>query len=311
MTPATWKASDLVRMVRAKYAERQRYAVFEQVADGTGHYANSWIDVMVVCLWPSDKCARHAMEVKVSRGDLLKELNTPGKNEWARQNCHFFWYVAPKEIVASADEIPEGCGWLYPRGKQLCIGKQAQYSAAEVDGDMMIAALARSAADEARREIEARARTVIEDDPEVARLKAVEGELVRFITDRLVSDKKLPLGIRAGRGIQPDDVRVKLSKLLDGTAQREEAEHLRQTFTVLQDALMRSLAQHAAVALIGLEETDKAGRRLLDRYGGVEYDVALKKLKPHLRKRDPRWRLQEMLKVLRDAALDAGERGQA
>ena len=51
-------------------------------------------------------------EIKVSRADWLAELRDPSKAEaWAR-HCHYWWIVAPADVVR--DDLPEGWGLLVP-----------------------------------------------------------------------------------------------------------------------------------------------------------------------------------------------------
>lgn len=73
-----WKATELVDMLRIKYSGME-CAVFEQVANGTGAYTDSWIDVATIDLWPSRGYVRRAFEVKVSRSDFLNEIANPKK----------------------------------------------------------------------------------------------------------------------------------------------------------------------------------------------------------------------------------------
>lgn len=62
--------------------------------------------------------AIHGFEVKVSRGDWLRELRDPSKaDEWA-QHCHHWWLVAPRDVVRPG-ELPEGWGHLAPAGRRL------------------------------------------------------------------------------------------------------------------------------------------------------------------------------------------------
>jgi len=51
-------------------------------------------------------------EIKVSRSDWLAELRDPSKAEaWAR-HCHYWYIVAPADVVR--DDLPEGWGLLVP-----------------------------------------------------------------------------------------------------------------------------------------------------------------------------------------------------
>jgi len=74
------------------------------------------IDAIVASLWPSNGLQLHAVEVKVSRADLQRELLDPGKSETFAPFCHKFWLCAPRDIVDPA-ELPAGWGWLAPYGE--------------------------------------------------------------------------------------------------------------------------------------------------------------------------------------------------
>lgn len=60
----------------------------------------------------------HGHEVKVSRGDWLRELRDPTKADTWRQYCDRWWLVAPAG-VARPDELPTGWGLLVPVGRVL------------------------------------------------------------------------------------------------------------------------------------------------------------------------------------------------
>jgi len=123
------KAEELVALIRKKYkTDTNGYnpcVVLEQVPDGTGMYQSRWIDVAVFQMWTSKGLTRTAFEIKVSRADFLSEIQNPQKHAWCRESFHYFFFVAPKGIV-QVEELPDGVGWLYPRGSQLCTGRQAR-----------------------------------------------------------------------------------------------------------------------------------------------------------------------------------------
>lgn len=53
-------------------------------------------------------------EVKVSRSDWRKELDTAGKADFWADNCHQWIIVAPGADIVPAEEIPHGWGLMYP-----------------------------------------------------------------------------------------------------------------------------------------------------------------------------------------------------
>jgi hypothetical protein len=67
---------------------------------------------------PSGHYAFHGYEVKVSRGDYLREVRDPRKHEtWAR-HCERWWIVAPDVSVVGPGDLPHGWGLLllWPNG---------------------------------------------------------------------------------------------------------------------------------------------------------------------------------------------------
>jgi hypothetical protein len=53
-------------------------------------------------------------ELKVSRADWRKELDSPGKADPWHDNCHAWFVVAPSEEVVPVEEVPAGWGLLLP-----------------------------------------------------------------------------------------------------------------------------------------------------------------------------------------------------
>jgi len=54
---------------------------------------------------------RIGLEIKVSRGDFLREVRDPSKRQTWHNMVHRFAYVAPKGLI-QRHEVPEGCGLL-------------------------------------------------------------------------------------------------------------------------------------------------------------------------------------------------------
>jgi len=140
--PPKYTADELFHRLEVKYDDPQRYVVASQVANATGACVNSWIDVVVFFLWPSDGLRRAAFEIKVSRSDWLKELQQPLKNEDARKSNHEFWYLAPADVIKE-EELPKDTGWMKPHGQGLSIVRHPVRHTPVVD-DSTIAALIRS-----------------------------------------------------------------------------------------------------------------------------------------------------------------------
>ena len=71
-------------------------------------------DALAMTGWASRGLTTVGMEVKVSRGDWLRELKEPAKADPLVSLVHEWWIVAAPDIV-EAEELPPGWGLLVPR----------------------------------------------------------------------------------------------------------------------------------------------------------------------------------------------------
>lgn len=98
-------------------ALRERYcapefALFFEVANGTGGNIRRYADAVAMNLFPSRGLTISGFEVKVSAHDWKRELKNPHKaEEGVFKFCDFWWIVAPTGIVAKAD-LPTTWGLL-------------------------------------------------------------------------------------------------------------------------------------------------------------------------------------------------------
>lgn len=69
------------------------------------------IDLWVLECRPSAGMPAHAIEVKVSRGDWLRELRSPWKRRAAMAISNHFWVAAPVGVV-NVEEVPADCGLI-------------------------------------------------------------------------------------------------------------------------------------------------------------------------------------------------------
>lgn len=112
-----WTSAELVALVRKRYTGRDA-AVFEQVANSTGARGDRYADVIALDLWPSAGLHLHGFEVKVSRGDWLRELRDPKKADAIARYCDCWWIVAAPAIVGRS-ELRPGWGLLEPHEELL------------------------------------------------------------------------------------------------------------------------------------------------------------------------------------------------
>jgi len=148
MTNPEFSTHQLQVLIAERYGadsgKTNKFAVFFELRNGTG-FPNQTrsLDAFVLNLYPSERHARYAFEIKVSRSDFLRELNQPHKRMWGMEVSNEFWFVCSPGI-AKTDEIPEGCGLLVPTktGKLRAL-KRAQWRDSRDFTMTEIAAIAR------------------------------------------------------------------------------------------------------------------------------------------------------------------------
>lgn len=89
------------------------YAFLRHVRNAAGFDASRTFDAISVSLWPSRGLQMDGYEVKVERGDWVRELRDPAKAEAACQVVDRFWVCAPKGIVRDG-ELPATWGLMEP-----------------------------------------------------------------------------------------------------------------------------------------------------------------------------------------------------
>ncbi len=75
------------------------------------HGDRRFIDLWIIQLSPANGMQTNSVEVKVTRGDWLRELKQPLKRRPAEAVANLMWLAAPKG-VAKAEELPRGWGLL-------------------------------------------------------------------------------------------------------------------------------------------------------------------------------------------------------
>lgn len=111
-------AADLRAALRARLPIAE-YALLFEVSNMTGFGRNRSADAIAMSLWPSRGLEVFGFEIKVSRGDWLRELKDPAKAEPIAQYCDRWIVLAPTGIVKS-EEVPAGWGlWQLDDGDKL------------------------------------------------------------------------------------------------------------------------------------------------------------------------------------------------
>lgn len=104
-------ASTIASALRKRYGSGNATAIGFEVAAGTGAHARRHMDAVVMELWPSRGLTLHAIEIKVSKSDLKRELRDGQKAEEIAQYCDFMSIAAPLGMVKVSD-LPSAWGLI-------------------------------------------------------------------------------------------------------------------------------------------------------------------------------------------------------
>jgi hypothetical protein len=119
--------SGMVMAALAKRYAPPAWALLSQVGQGTGWARGRYADALALGLWPSRGLDLHGFEIKVYRGDWLRELKRPEKADAIAVYCDFWWLVAGPEVVdLDRDPIPTTWGVLTLNGRGLVKLREAE-----------------------------------------------------------------------------------------------------------------------------------------------------------------------------------------
>lgn len=108
-------SSTIKTLLRLRHSEPAlAWAFFDEFIPGIGYGssgAGTRLDGWAMNVWPSNGYRTIAYEIKVSRGDFLRDLKNPEKREWALAFTDEFYYVAPRHLI-SPKELPDDCGLI-------------------------------------------------------------------------------------------------------------------------------------------------------------------------------------------------------
>lgn len=97
------------------------WAIFRSVRNSTGWGGNRTADAVAMSLWPSLGLQVHGFEIKVSRGDWMRELGKPEKSGPVQKYCDRWWIVVSDDAIVDRDagELPATWGLLAVKGGKL------------------------------------------------------------------------------------------------------------------------------------------------------------------------------------------------
>lgn len=145
-------SSDLMAALRLRYSPPS-FAFLPQVPNGTGSHKSRTADALAMSLWPSRGLELFGFEVKVSRGDWLRELKEPAKADAIARYCDRWWVVAPDASIVKPAALPKGWGLLVMRGSGLAAKIEAALIETEPIPRTFLAAVLRIAARPTEQEI--------------------------------------------------------------------------------------------------------------------------------------------------------------
>jgi hypothetical protein len=118
-------SADLCRMIQNKFASDSSHLALFDVPDNVGTNAKRRADAIVIGNWGSTGRLVHGFEIKVSRGDWLKELKDTSKADPFIARCDRWWLCTADDKLAKLEEIPALWGWMTATKSGLRIQKPA------------------------------------------------------------------------------------------------------------------------------------------------------------------------------------------
>ncbi len=113
-------SGDLYKLLALRYP-KEEYAFLPNVRNGTGwsKKVTREADALAVSLWPSRGIEIIGFEIKVDRGDWIREKKNPAKAEEIAQFCDRWFLVISDPAVAPEQEVPANWGILCAKGGKL------------------------------------------------------------------------------------------------------------------------------------------------------------------------------------------------
>jgi hypothetical protein len=113
-------------LLRKRYDDQKGAWVYlTEVRNATGYKANSAVDALALSLWPSRGIELHGHEIKVSRGDWLRELKDVTKSQPIQRYCDRWWLVVGDPDIVQPGELPPTWGLMAVKGGRLVAVKEA------------------------------------------------------------------------------------------------------------------------------------------------------------------------------------------
>ena len=125
-----------------------KWTLVPQLPDATSFDKRRTVDAMAFACWKSDGIAVHGYEIKVARGDWLREIQKPDKSQGFSRRCNYWWIAAPEGVV-KVEELPSDWGlrivkWDEQSGYSVRVKRPATFRPDPVFDVGFVVALARA-----------------------------------------------------------------------------------------------------------------------------------------------------------------------
>lgn len=139
-------ANSVLNVLRAGPFREPAHVWLYELRNSTGYTraVPRYADALVTSVWPTRGIWFAGIEVKVARGDWLRELDDPTKSAEIQRFCDYWWVAAPKGVVKK-EEVPEQWGFYEIDGKKAKAVKQAPRLEPEPLDKSFVASIMRNA----------------------------------------------------------------------------------------------------------------------------------------------------------------------
>ncbi|MBU2704094.1 hypothetical protein Ga0466249_005247 [Sporomusaceae bacterium BoRhaA] len=138
------KSSEICAALRDRYKQPE-WALFFEVGSGTGANCRRHADALAMNMYPSRGLSIVGFEIKVSRGDLKRELENPVKAEEIARFCNEWFLAVPEGLIKDDDLIPAAWGVIECKDGRIWINKKAEQLKPQPITKQFMAAVLRAA----------------------------------------------------------------------------------------------------------------------------------------------------------------------
>lgn len=202
------RTADIKAILRERFCAPEWALMFE-VGDATGTNQRRWADAVAMNMWPSRGLEIQGFEIKVSRGDWIRELKDPAKSAPIQKYCNRWWIVAPEGLIKK-EELPPTWGLYEAKDGKIKQAVQApELEAVDVTRGFVAAMLRRaSEADQGIVDAAVKAKVTELRERDKARLERLIEDRTRDKENALEQIKNIERisGIEISRWSQCEDI---------------------------------------------------------------------------------------------------------